>query len=357
MWTLVPAKSLLLRRLGQRPPPLSAKAERAWEISPAMTGQVMPAIHLPGQLERILRVSEFAPSREADVAKMRGGHEISHGATRGFLLRDALIIDGEVHAGGGWEALHPRRSRLPTFRVDEEIEQGALYSTFGGNRYFGQWLIDDCVTYALATEKATPLGIHRTMSPHELAYERLLGMQPRRVHRARVQELYVFQDVGQNASKRRRFRDNVERLCAQFPRVDHPGVFLLRRQSGARRVLRNEDAVAQRLADRRGFRVIDPMASTVPEILAACAGARVVAGVEGSHLVHALLVHAEGRPLLTIQPPQRFCTILKDLTDRDGQPFAFVVGVPDGKDFHIDPDEVERTLDLLPASGGGGLGR
>ena len=37
---------------------------------------------------------------------------------------------------------------------------------------------------------------------------------------------------------------------------------------------------------RRGFRIIDPSKTDVRTIAAACAGARAVVGIEGSHLAH-----------------------------------------------------------------------
>ncbi|MHC8354589.1 hypothetical protein ACYZTL_04945 [Pseudomonas sp. LB3P81] len=53
-----------------------------------------------------------------------------------------------------------------------------------------------------------------------------------------------------------------------------------------------------------------------------------------------------------LQPPDRFVCFFKYLTDRDQQNFGFVVGTPAGSGFTIDPDEVERTLDLFPSSCG-----
>jgi len=86
----------------------------------------------------------------------------------------------------------------------------------------------------------------------------------------------------------------------------------------------------------------------VPSIVAACAGAKVVIGVEGSQLVHGVNVLQPGGSLLTLQPPDRFVSYYKYLTDRDHQHFAFVVGIPEGDGFRIEIGEVERTLDLLP---------
>lgn len=126
----------------------------------------------------------------------------------------------------------------------------------------------------------------------------------------------------------------------------HPGVFILHGQtSGAK----NEMEIAHHLRERRGFRILDVTQADVPTIVSICAGARVVIGVEGSQQIHGILLLQAWASVLVLQPPNRFCSIYKDLTDRDHQHFGFVVGLPDGEDFYIDPYEVECTLDLMPA--------
>lgn len=173
-------------------------------------------------------------------------------------------------------------------------------------------------------------------------------MKPQRCGATYFREIVVFDDVGQNGSKRARFRELGPKLRRHVePRPSHPGVFIVRGETGSRRVLRNESDVAEQLRARRGFTVIDPVKVGVPEIVKACAGARVVAGVEGSGLMHGIVHLTEGAGVLILQPPGRFSAIYKDLTDRDEQQFGFVVGTPKGDDFVIDPEEVERTLDLF----------
>ncbi|MNZ40342.1 hypothetical protein D3C78_578560 [compost metagenome] len=130
--------------------------------------------------------------------------------------------------------------------------------------------------------------------------------------------------------------------------ASHPGVFILRGGDGDLRLLRNEIAIAEHLHKTRGFRILDPLRTDVPTIVATCAGARVVMGVEGSQLVHGVNVLQPGGALLVLQPPNRFVSYYKFLTDRDNQHFGFVVGTPEGDGFKIDIEEVERTLDLFP---------
>ncbi len=347
MWTPVPAMHLA-RRLARRPArDLRERAEAIWEISAAERSVERPAIFLPGQLER---VTGWAFASEHPRAAMTGGREIIHAATRAYLLRDAMLVDGVLYKDDACWHLQPQVRRLPHVRVEQEYARGAVYCSSSGNKYFGNWLMDDCATYPLAVAEGTPLTTDQPVSVHTPAYEGWLGMKPERVHAAHVRELVIFEDIGQNSSKRRRCRDMGEKLRAHLDRVTpHPGVFVLRGRTGMQRLLRNELELAERLRDRRGFLILDPVKADVPTIVATCAGARAVVGVEGSGLMHGILHLPVGGAVVALQPANRFVRVYKDLTDRDDQHFAFVVAAmePNG-DFTIDGDELERTLDLLP---------
>ncbi len=81
----------------------------------------------------------------------------------------------------------------------------------------------------------------------------------------------------------------------------------------------------------------------------ACAGAEVVAGVEGSQLTHGVVAMPEDSTLFVLQPPLRATSVLKLFTDRARQRFSFVVGEGGDTDFRVDIGEVHRTLDLCEA--------
>jgi capsular polysaccharide biosynthesis protein len=180
-----------------------------------------------------------------------------------------------------------------------------------------------------------------------------LGFAPRRLHRARFKELVVLDDRGQNAFKRERYEWMRATLLAGVGLSSHPpahpGVFVVRGSEGASRTLQGESELAAALAQRRGLRTVDPMRTSALDIVRACAGARVVVGVEGSALVHALTVASPGAALICLQPPWRFNNHLKDITDCRDMTYGFVVGLPSENGFTIPLDEIERTLDLVEA--------
>lgn len=347
-WTLTPILQTLRGAWFGRTAALEHLASRIWEVAPEESRSAPPAFHLPGQFERVTKLSPFASTLEEERKLLRGSASSKHGATRAFLLEDVLLVDGVLYKNAGRMHLHRRTRRVPPMRAEEEERASALYCSFAGNRYFGNWLIDDCTRYPLALEHGLPVTSKAVVpSPQMLQYEALLGMQPHRRDLARFRKLVVFEDVGQNRHKHRRFKSLGDRLLGGRTCAAHPGVFILRGKAGERRLLHNELQIAERLQKARGFRVIDPMTLSAAAIVEACAGARAVVGVEGSQLVHGLVLLPPGGSLLVLQPPDRYCSLFKDLTDRDAQKFGIVVGTQAGDGFTIDPDEVERTLDLM----------
>jgi capsular polysaccharide biosynthesis protein len=341
MWTLLAIEHMLRKRLaGKAPRDLKDVADRTWEIAPGETVIAPPAHFLPNQLERVTGWA-FAP-------EMKGGTRGAHAPTRAFLLREAYLIDGVLYKGDACSHLSPRESRWPRLRVAGEIERGAIFCTPGGNKYFGQWLMDDCPTYPLAAAEGIPVTTAQPLNVHAPGYQDWLGMKPTRLRSTFFREVVIFEDVGQNRHKHMRFRAMTDKLLSNVEPHTHPGVFILRGRTGERRLLSNEMELAEYLRDRRGFRIVDPTKLDVPTLVATCAGSRTVVGVEGSGLIHGILVLPPGGAVLTLQPPNRFVSLYKHLTDRDHQHFGFVVGLPDGADFRIDPVEVERTLDLFP---------
>jgi len=354
-WTLAAYRHIARKRLTRKDDiDIKSLAHSAWDIAPGETTVSPPAIYLPNQLERVTgwEAKRFFPYVHP-ARTMEGGITLQQGPTRGYLLKQVWLIDGALYKGNASHWLSLKPSTFPRVVIEHEITRGAAYCTQNGNTWFGTWLMEDCPTYALACDEGVPV----TTAPSKRyplftqgpAYEQWLGMQPLRLRSAFFHELVLFDDVSNNHSRHRRYRAMGDRLLAHVDPAPHPGVFILRGSDGDLRLLRNELEIAEHLRKHRGFRVINPMKLDVPAIVAACAGARVVIGVEGSQLVHGVNVLQPGCALLTLQPPNRFVSYYKYLTDRDHQYFGFVVGSPQGDGFTVDIAEVERTLDLFPS--------
>jgi len=354
-WTLAAYRHMARKRLARQADiDLKSLAERTWDVAPGEMTCSPPALYLPNQLERVTgwEAKRFYPYVHP-VRTMEGGIRAEQGPTRGYLLKDVWLIDGALYKGNASHWLSLKPSTFPRIVVEHEIDRGAAYCTQNGNTWFGTWLMEDCPTYALACNEGVPVttapSARYPLFTQGPAYEQWLGMQPLRLRSAFFHELVLFDDVSNNRSRHQRYRAMGDKLLSHVDAAPHPGVFLLRGSDGDLRLLRNELELAEHLRKHRGFRVINPMKSDVPTIVAACAGARTVIGVEGSQLVHGVNVLRTGGNLLVLQPPNRFVSYYKYLTDRDGQHFGFVVGQPQGDGFTVDIDEVERTLDLFPS--------
>lgn len=346
MWTFAPLGQFVASRFTKsREHAIESVASKIWEIAPAEEFRVPAAFALPGQFDRVTgwTFSSDDPRRE-----MAGGLVGQHGATRAFLLKDVILFDGRLFKGRYCHHLHPRSTNAIVANISTEIESGAIYTTFTGNKYFGMWLADDCLTYPLAAQEGVPVTTAQTPWPHVVQYEALLDMKPQRHKAVYIRKAILFDDMAHNKNKLERARTIRRALLSKVTSAAHPGAFIIRGLSGERRALLNERDIAERMRKTRGFRIIDPLKLSAMEIVAQCAGAQTLMGVEGSGLFHGLAVLGTGGRVLTLQPPNRFVSMIKHLTDRNEQHFGYVVGLPRGADFWIDPDEVERTLDLFP---------
>ncbi|TDW61728.1 uncharacterized protein DUF563 [Novosphingobium sp. PhB55] len=341
--SLRPAMALAARLLRQPRPDIAQAAVERWQVAPGSCTQVRRAKVLPGQFERIAD-SEFASISEV-VRQFKGDFEAKQSATIGYRLKNALLHDGVLYAGGTLRHLQRRSRFLPVARAPREETRMALFESWLGNRWFGNWLSDDCLTYRLAENAGIPFTTHGS-SGHVPDYERALDMLPVRGPSAFFRELVLFDDAAHNENKRLRAEAMRQRLI-RGPIERHPGVFLLRGRSGDARFLTNESEIAETLARRRGFQVLDPSHAGLEEIVRACGGAKVVMGVEGSHLVHGLAMMPPDGCAFVIQPPLRAVAALKLLTDRQGQDYALVVGEGTNHAFTANIDEIERTLDLV----------
>jgi hypothetical protein len=350
-WSTKAYSFALRRALHRCGPHLTELASESWIICPQETRHELPSFFLPGQFERIQGYSEFAMGAERERARLAGGYVVPHGATRGYRIRDVVLMDGTLFKNGSAHVLHPRTRSLPNLRVEKEIDRASIYCSFPGNAYFAHWLMDDCVTYPLAMESGNPVATRWPAATVQMAqYARLLEIRSERLESAFFRELVMFHDIGHNQSKRRRFSAMTDRLRGGSAAAEgHPGVFILRGNTGSRRRLLNELQLAEHLRDTRGLRIVDPMKLSAQDIMSTCANSQSVVSVEGSHLLNGLLMLRPGGSLLVLQPPKRYSSVYKDLTDRDGQKYGFVVGAVDGgsDDFTIAVDEVEKTLDLM----------
>ena len=222
-----PFRHGLAQAFGVTAPELESVAVDRWQIAPAERCYVLPATFLAGQLDRI-RGTEFG-SVKTVVQDFVGGFDAMQGETLGFRLRHVDLVDGVLYAQGASRHLRQRERRRPAYRIPTEAASGALYETWVGNRWFGNWLSDDCLTYRLAERFGTPVTTAITKGAHMPDYEARLGIRPHRVQRVHFDELIIFRNSGHNTDRLARGDDLRARLIAGAEVEDS-----LRRLSAAR---------------------------------------------------------------------------------------------------------------------------
>lgn len=338
----------LVHRLAQiarlETPRYEAAAVRTFVIGRGVRARRKPAFYLPNQLERVISAHRET-SVAHEIARI-SEVEVEHAPTLAYVLRNARLMQGCVYSRRARIVLADTRPKLVEPRVEQEFDMGALAVTYTGNRYFGHWLKDDSTLNLAAREFAPPIATARTPWLHQAGWQAVLQLDAQPIASARFRELYVIQDFGQNEHRRRRFELLRQRVASYGPRSSAPGVFIRHGASGEPRGWIDAERTEERLA-RRGFMIVEPETMTVDALLGVLNGAPIVIGLEGSAMAPSILTLPEGGAVVNIQPPNRFNNLYKDYTDCLGLRYGFVVGVPAQNGFSIDPDEIERTLDLL----------
>lgn len=325
-------------------------ATREWILCPDEVTVIPPAIHLDGALDRVVALSPWR-NWETERSLIAGGR-CDHAASRAHLIEAAEISGAFVYLGGAKSrfGFGPEKVIAADSERRDSLPEAHLVSNDTGSNFFANMMIDD-LPLALVPEAGAPtIALTSKAYAHEDGYRQLLSLpRPPVVRNAIVDRLTVYTDFAQNSLKAARYHELRNRMRRALPAPPHPGrpgVFIKRGGSGERRLLINEKEVERILADR-GFDILDPEALSSREIAERSFGARIVAGVEGSHLFHAVYTMADGAAFLVLQPPDRFAMTHKEFTDRVDMRFAFLVCAQKGTDFAVDLDELQHLLDKL----------
>jgi capsular polysaccharide biosynthesis protein len=335
-----------LRGLGGIPR-LADVAEKSWVLVRAEPAVIPPAIFDEDDLARVTGVDTDS-SREIEWRRIRGG-ALEYRPSVAYQLRDAVLSQGHVILPDLVRRVTTEASPWWGRYTETELEPALLTATYNGSRYFGHWMMDELTRILAAPRLGQPVAPPRPLSPHQRDYLKLLDIVHHERSDVQFRQLIIIDDRTQNSYRRERYVVLRERAQRGRSVVPCEGVMLLRKQTGVSRILVNEEELAEQLAER-GFRTICPTEHTVEEILNACMGAKIVVGVEGSQMMHALLVMQGQGTLLTLQPPNRFNNILKTYCDGLGLRYAFTVGHPRESGFYVDPEKTLRLLDRLAGS-------
>lgn len=327
------------------PLPLLDIAAEVRQLEPASSVPAKPPLSLP---DEIGRVRDFFGGREAQVPRLLAVTR-DEGPTLSYRLPDALIADFTVYCGGRYEVYAGGGKRPVLTGASDEFDEAQLCTTSCAQSYFGHFLRESLPLEVLAEQRSV-VGVTFAREPwlHESGYRALVGLDPVATSFARVRNLWITDERMLNEGWRARFRKVRERVRGKVIPTGDERVYLRRGTMGKARNLLNEDAICECL-NTEGFKIIAPESMKPWEIASALANAKLVACVEGSVQQHAFIAMPEGATMLSIQPPNRFNSIAKLLTDAIDATFAFTVADPAENGFELQPDRFLRTLDLTRA--------
>jgi hypothetical protein len=329
-----PLKSMVLRKLIRRNATYRDLSDRKWGLCPSETRIGPPAVYFEEDLERVTAVMHDTTEAQ-EAARIKGGLT-EHRATVAYSVKDVMLIDGALYKGSMKHVLVPEHRRFVTAELPT-IGSRTLACTLYGSMYFGHWLSDDLTLHLAADE---PVIAARNSYSQESDYCKLFKIEQTRVARAHFKRLVILDDVGQNSYKQRRYEELRSRL-----QVKSAGNRLVYIRRGSTRALTNTQEVENYLRSQ-GFAILDPERESAAQMASGLAGAALVVGVEGSHLVPAVYT---ADAICVIQPPNRFNNVIKDYTDCLGMRYAFTVGTAVSGGYSVELDRLKKIIDRLNA--------
>ena len=328
-------------------------ASRSWTLCPIESARSPPAIYLPGAMDKIIALSPWR-SRIVEDGMVRGGPG-EHAASSGHLLENVDLVGPCLYAGAakGQPGYGPEPRLIQGLGPRQDLADAHLITGYTGSRFFGTLMLDDFPLALLPGTLDSCITMTSQPYAHEAGYRRLFALPAaQHVLRGRIRRLVIYTDFAQNSLKEKRYRtlrDNLRKALSGSAVRPAPGIYIRRGIEGERRILVNESAV-ERALEERGFRVIDLTCMDAETIARESLDARIVVGVEGSHLSHGIFSAHDAATFLVLQPPQRFAMAYKEFTDRMDMRFAFLVGDPDPGGFTVSIDELQRLLDIVEKS-------
>ena len=332
--------------------PLKTAAYRQEVLCSEEIVKIRPAIFLPGQIDRVTGTN---PGASLDSELLTATSETWKPLpTIKYHIKDVVLVDGSIYKGR-FKSFIASRSffKSPSAQAEpQRLKSVGLASSHLASRYFGHWLVDDCVQYRLAEQVGAPLCLRGPVYPdHQQKYQTSLGQDWTPTDRAWIDDLIVYQDyhwgTAQDRLRQALFRSLRDRARARHPSSEgHALVYLKRGATGMRRVIQNEEELLAVLK-KHGFIVVDFESESLEQVLEKLACAKIVVSLEGSHAAHCVYATPENSGLIILQPPDRFLSFHRGWTTSAGVWFGFVVGALSEGGYRFSSSEILSTVDLM----------
>jgi hypothetical protein len=335
-----------LRKLGHELDP--RKIADVTVLAPEEIQPVPRPFFLDDQPEKATRVIPGVESLRKEI-QVALDAEAVHAPLIRYTLKDCLVHEA------GFDALRgsARKKPMPGLRFLAEPTGAVPRATYcmsdPGHLYFAHWLIDSCSTALLAPPGEALLLDMRKDWPHTTAYASAFGLEPAPGRQYAVDYLTFYQDHALGSSRRARWAEMRRRLQVAVPDAlqNKADIYFRRGRAGTPRVVANEDEVMEAL-QRRGFEVFDIDGATMESIQRRFRSARMVVGMEGSHLCHLHLCMQAGSAILAMIPADRFTMVQLGYANAADLRFGFVVVDPTPQGYRVNVADLLRTIDLFP---------
>jgi hypothetical protein len=351
---LVPYTNYVRRRIFGNVP-LAAVSYRQEVICPEETVKARRAIFLPGQVDRVTGTD---PATTIEWELFTATSEVLKPTpTIAHHIRDAVLVDGSIYQGR-FKSFIAARSFSNSFSPrpkPKHFEVAGLASSHLGSRFFGHWLVDDCIQYRLAEQHGQPICLRGPVQPaHQKSYGTYLNQNWTPIDRAWIDHLIIYQDfhwgTAQDSLRGAQIRAMRARVRANLSSGEGKLLVYLRRgTTGTRRTVLNEEEILNSL-EKLGFVVADIGSNSLDQVLSMLANAKIIISLEGSHATHCVFTVPENSGLILLQPPDRFLSFHRGWATSSGVWFGFVVGEAGQGGYSFSPSEILRTLDLMLSS-------
>lgn len=317
-------------------------------MSPEEVQPIPRPFFLNGQLDKATKVIPGVESLRKEIQLALATHVV-HAPLIRYTLENCLVHEAGFDALGG----SARKKPMPGLRFLTErtshLRRAAYCMSDPSHLYFAHWLIDSCSTALLLRQGEDLILDLREDWPHTCAYARALALQPAPAGQYTVDYLTFYQDHALGASRRARWEEMRQRLRVAVPDCaqNRAAVYFRRGRAGAQRLVANEDELISALL-QRGFEVFDIEGATMESIQRRFRSARIVVGMEGSHLCHLHLCMQPGSAIVAMIPADRFTMVQLGYANAAGLGFGFVVASASPQGYRVDIADLLKTIDMVP---------
>lgn len=312
-------------------------------LRPSRREPVYPALIVPEQIRRVTRCA-FGSTVDTEMERLTA-HEMPSSPPFATEFKNAAVFGGQIFSDGRrymMSTTSPYRAALGPVRDFAEV---TLAQSHKGSTVFGHWLMDDCAMRELPEAEGQNIAITRPAWNDCARYEELFDQSWEHVPAFTARRLTVLDELGFSADKAARHRRLRKRIRQRLKPGPGGVVYLARGPSGLKRDMVNEGELLARL-EAAGVAVVTCETGS-DALMRRCLDARIILGIEGNQLCHAIYMLGEGGAVMAIQPPDRFCNAHHDWSRYLGMWYGTVVGTPVGGGWSADPDEVLAMIETL----------